>query len=428
MLKAGFARLDVTPPLGTPLTGYFYPRISDGILDPISLNAIVVADDKNTAMILTGDFMYCSGKLWAEIRNAISEKTGIDADSILAQSIHQHTTTTPDTIKDTHPEYFSLLKEKLLNVAQMAINDLSEATASYGEKDTAEPVSFIRRFWMKDGSISTNPQPMNPDIVGPNGEADNTVRLIKFTREGKNDIALVQFQTHPDVIGGNKYSADWPGFVRTYIEAEHPNVSCLLLNGFQGDVNHYDVKKPRPATAEERYNHSKFMGRLIADAALKALADLRPICCEGISGKVVPIYMATNTAGIEKIDEAMHIRKDFEAGKLGATATLPIVEAFRVTNMLWRTILQTVYVTVIGLGDVSVIGFSGEPFVQYAADLRDAMPEKKLLFACLANGAIGYFPSAQAYDEGGYEVTTAILPKEIAPKLYNTALEMLKEI
>jgi hypothetical protein len=43
MLKAGFARLDVTPPLGVPLAGYYEKRIADGVLDPIQVNAVAVA-------------------------------------------------------------------------------------------------------------------------------------------------------------------------------------------------------------------------------------------------------------------------------------------------------------------------------------------------------------------------------------------------
>ena len=38
MIKAGFARVDVTPPLGTLIAGYFNERKSDGVRDPIELN------------------------------------------------------------------------------------------------------------------------------------------------------------------------------------------------------------------------------------------------------------------------------------------------------------------------------------------------------------------------------------------------------
>ena len=32
-LLAGFSRLDVTPPLGIPIVGYYKPRFAEGVLD-----------------------------------------------------------------------------------------------------------------------------------------------------------------------------------------------------------------------------------------------------------------------------------------------------------------------------------------------------------------------------------------------------------
>ena len=45
MLKAGFSRLDVTPPLGSDLSGYFYRRLAKGVHDPLYLNALAIAND-----------------------------------------------------------------------------------------------------------------------------------------------------------------------------------------------------------------------------------------------------------------------------------------------------------------------------------------------------------------------------------------------
>ena len=45
MLKAGFARLDVTPPLGTFVPGAGILRLSEKVLDPIFLNALAVSLD-----------------------------------------------------------------------------------------------------------------------------------------------------------------------------------------------------------------------------------------------------------------------------------------------------------------------------------------------------------------------------------------------
>ena len=56
MIKAGFARVDVTPPLGTPIAGYFCERLSDGVRDPIELNAIALGNEKDAILLIACDF------------------------------------------------------------------------------------------------------------------------------------------------------------------------------------------------------------------------------------------------------------------------------------------------------------------------------------------------------------------------------------
>jgi hypothetical protein len=81
---------------------------------------------------------------------------------------------------------------------------------------------------MKDGSVRTNPGVNNPDILEPIGEIDESVNVIRFNR-ADDDIVLVNFATHPDTIGGNVISADWPGFVRTTLERALDNTKCKVL-------------------------------------------------------------------------------------------------------------------------------------------------------------------------------------------------------
>ena len=47
--KAGFARIEATPPLGIPLVGYFSHRVSDGVLDPLYIGSTSTAWPSRTA-------------------------------------------------------------------------------------------------------------------------------------------------------------------------------------------------------------------------------------------------------------------------------------------------------------------------------------------------------------------------------------------
>ena len=54
-MKAGFSRLDITPPFGYNLVGYFHARPADGILTPLYVNAVVVDDGETKAALVTLD-------------------------------------------------------------------------------------------------------------------------------------------------------------------------------------------------------------------------------------------------------------------------------------------------------------------------------------------------------------------------------------
>ena len=63
--KAGFARVDVTPPLGIPLVGYFRPRPADGIFDPLCAECVAVSDGVNTALIYSVDSLQLRNEFFA---------------------------------------------------------------------------------------------------------------------------------------------------------------------------------------------------------------------------------------------------------------------------------------------------------------------------------------------------------------------------
>ncbi|MBR2616061.1 MAG: hypothetical protein IKC69_05230 [Clostridia bacterium] len=439
MFQAGFARVDVTPPLGNPLAGYFVERYADGILDPIELNALAMNDGENTVLVITGDFIYVMESFATPLRKQISEATGVPADHIMVHGLHQHTTIRlgnrtnlpmAHTVKDT--AYLDLVARKYCDVARMAIADLAPATCGTASGETAEPISFIRRYRMKDGSSRTNPGCLNPDVVGPIGEADNTVRLVRFFREGKKDIALLNFSTHPDVIGGNKYSADWPGFARRLTEKDLPDCHCLLVNGPQGDTNHINVfreaiaKKGDPDFAEKRYAYSRFMGRTIADVAVALWDKTAPMAADRVFCRVEMVYVPTNTDGMDRIEEVKALKAKMDAGetnvKMGDRA-----EISRILELKDETLYRKVPVTVLCFGGAAFVGFGGEPFTRYAAAAREAAPELFVMGACCTNGGQGYLPDQSAYAEGGYGVSNSRFSPAVAPMTQGVAKKYLDE-
>ena len=435
MIQAGFARVDVTPPLGTPLSGYFYARYADGVLDPIQLNALAFGNGTDTAIIIACDFIGMVMNKSTEMREAIAARTGVPAERVMLCCLHQHTSIrvgdkigAKDTSSFDDSVYMNILKRKFADVAQMAVADMSEAEVGTAAQNVAEDIAFIRRYWLEDGSVATNPSSRGPQPVRRCDESDNTVRLIRFKREGKKDIAYVNFSTHPDVISGDKFSADWPGFVRRFVEADE-DAFCLCVVGCQGDSNHCDYFKPRDAMYKgPGYVHSEYMGRTVADTVKEIWDKTVPHTGDTVFGGIEVIYNKTNTEGEEKYAEQKAFYDDYEAGKFERKPHITVLAyAKRIIGLRTSPIYRPVPVTVLGLGDIAFVGFGGEPFTDYTHASHAAAPDKTVFCSCCTNGYEGYLPHARAFEEGGYEASSSFFTPCLEEQCITAATEMLKK-
>ncbi len=435
MFQAGFARVDITPPLGSPLAGYAYRRISDHILDPIELNCVAFSDGENTAVLITEDLLYVMENVATGLRDKIAKRCGIPADHVFMQGLHQHTSlrigTRPYVWGPGFDDktYLDVLYRKFCDVAQLAIADLKDAQMFQAEKETPETISFIRPYRMKDGSVKTNPGFGNPEVLEPLDQSDNTVRLLRFKREGADDIALVNFSCHPDVIGGTGFSADWPGFVRRYTEKTLEGVKCILVNGAQGDSNHFNVFLPRAeGLARHGYKHADFMGKMISDTAVSLWDKAQPMETGRVWGKVEMIYNATNTRGIERTVECQKISAEIARGERPQFKHITeIAENSRIAEIQKELIFQKVPVSVLCIGGAGFVGFGGEPFTRYAANAREVGAPMYIITACLTNGGQGYLPTKEAFDQGGYEAGSSRFTPTLEQEAKDSAKRLLDE-
>ena len=54
-LKVGFSRVNVTPALGIGISGYYIPRIADGVLDDLYANAVAFECGERRAVMICVD-------------------------------------------------------------------------------------------------------------------------------------------------------------------------------------------------------------------------------------------------------------------------------------------------------------------------------------------------------------------------------------
>jgi hypothetical protein len=65
-----------------------------------------------------------------------------------------------------------------------------------------------------------------------------------------------------------------------------------------------------------------------------------------------------------------------------------------------------VEVNALRIGDLGIVTLPGEIFCEFGLQIKKQSPAKHTLVVELTNDAIGYLPTREAFEQGGYEPTT----------------------
>ena len=90
MLQAGFARVDITPPLGIEMSGHYEHRFADGTLDPLYLNVLALSDENGALLLMAVDYLGIKQDHVLALQSVISQRTGVDAERIFITALHPH--------------------------------------------------------------------------------------------------------------------------------------------------------------------------------------------------------------------------------------------------------------------------------------------------------------------------------------------------
>ena len=422
-LQAGYSKVNINPMLGIPINGYFLPRYADGILDDLEIVAVALACGDSKTLLMTIDNLHIPTDLWKEYVEKIAEKTGVAKEAIFIHSTHTHTSGTLETNSEDKlvQEYVAFVGNRLVDAAVFALEDLKPAKMGWAV-GKAPNISFVRRFRMKDGTVRTNPGVGNPDIVHPIGDIDDRVNVVRFDREGAETIVLANMGCHPDVVGGNKISADWIGMFRRRLEKSLDNVKAIYFNGAQGDINHVNVNAKDGDfndtfhdfdDVDRGYGHARHMGNVVAGAVLQVYdkvnyRDVDTIrCAYKVSDLPSNMPKPEDMPLAHKYNDLHNAGRDdlipFKAMEL----TTVVAEAGRMVRLEHGPESFPLGLSAVVVGPVALLGIPGEPFNGIGRGIKEAEGWDVVMPCCLTNGSEGYFPMQDSYDEGGYEARSS---------------------
>ncbi len=445
-LQAGFARVDITPPLGVKLMGYFVERIADGVLDPLEINCLAVKYENQIALLITVD--NCGMQLpYIELaKDAIVTALNIDRNGILIHATHTHNgpklSLDDDTQGELDIQYSAYILPKFAQAAKLAVDDLQPADLGFAV-GKAENIGFNRRYLMKDGSVQTNPGIHNPNIVRAIGLVDERVNVLRFLRADGSSLVLANFGNHPDTVGGNKISGDWPALSRHIFEKAVDRTKCIFFNGCQGDINHVNAKPSKGYmngmkidfdNVPRGYTHALHLGNVIAGAIMQVYEKVEYLEDAELSFVQKEIEIPLNKPAKEEMPEARRILKLHEAGKdellpyKGMMLTTMVADAARKVRLEHAPDTLKTLLSIVKLGRIAIVGLPGEPFTGVGIGIKQAEGYDLILPCCNTNAKEGYFPMQDSYDEGGYEAVTSPFKAGCAELLIDKSREILQEL
>lgn len=414
-LRAGVARMPITPFPGVELAGwgYYLHRTWETILDDLCVTAVCFEDSANAMAVVTFDLMTIGGAFVQQLREAAARRTGIPSENMLLTASHSHNAPTTGAllgVGDEHPDYVAMVHDAALTAIEQAWETRQSAAVASGSAN-CDGLTFNRT--RDRGPVDETLTVLRVDPAEPNGNRPSAPLAV-----------LVNYQAHPTVFTNlfpTAVSRDVPGQVVERIESAYPGTIAAYLQGACGDVNFLREFQ----TIERRHEP----GDAVANASLKVL--------RGLSGAADPHAMIRTDQRTVELpvrrwsDEELQADREEAAERLanrrldGWRDSIGKVMVNRPDDMVrrhggdeWRAVeamcrfqvewtdrmrremsehqrlVQPAEVQTLRIGDLGIVANATEFFTTLALDVRQRSALPQLMIAAYSNGRIGYLPDA----------------------------------
>lgn len=418
MISVGAAKVEITPAVGATIGGHLVDVPSKGVHDPLYAKALVARRGEETVALVSCDLIGLKTDVTAEVCKRIRERTGIPEDRVMIASSHTHSgPLTRNTVVLRRDErYIESLREKLATVVADAIANLQPAEIGIGVGEEKR-ISWNSRPMLKDGRPAWY-HPSPEEILRPTGPCDQTVHVISARGADRRRIAvLYNFPCHANagLRGyGNHLSADYPGAAGEVIERELGGMAVFTA-GASGNIH--------PLA----YSDCCGMGRMLGETVVGIAKGIRHASCERLSCVREEIALPVREHSAKEIEQIEFIcDRTFRSPERSALYK----DYFRKHAEWCREIRRTqgaipAVVQVAAIGDIALVGVSGELFTELGLEIRERSPFSRTLIVTHANDTVGYIPSATGYEDGGYQPFNTTVGRGSGETVVAKALELL---
>ncbi|MEE8450686.1 MAG: hypothetical protein V3R99_02195 [Thermoguttaceae bacterium] len=375
--------------------------------------------------------------------------TGIPTEHMLISASHTHSAPFANARHGTPQElaYQKRLLGGIVEAIVRASNNRQPAKVGWSAYDLPDEV-FNRRWFLKPGTVPTNPfgkdtdivkmnPPRNNNLINPAGPTDPEVSVLYVEdAKGRPLSVFANYSLHYVGNTGGQMSADYFGeFARLMpVRVGRPaeGFVAMLSNGTSGDINNINFRNPRPR--REPFEQIRIVAGKTADAAARAIRQIDSPS-GNLSGNLTlamkqrEITLKHRVPTAQQIERAKNI---IEVDAEGEKKLPHLAKAYaeRTLELAAEPPTTKVIIQAVRIGDLAICSLPFEVLVEIGLELKDRSPAADTFVVELANGGYGYLPTPEQHQLGGYEtwLTTSKVQKDGSVILVDNLLEMLAEL
>jgi hypothetical protein len=450
-IRAGAAAANINAHIGGSLAGSFTEGRSRDIHDDLYAKTLVL-DNGNARVSLTLlDLCVLPAGVCRAAKKIIEAETGIPAANAVFCCTHTHSAPTTMHLFQAQPDhgYLDFLTRRIVDSVQMSVARLQPARIGFGF-GRENRIAFNRRYELKPGTmppnpfggidrVKTNPGVGNPNVIRPAGPIDPTVGILSVQRADGKPLALMgNYSLHyVGGVGPGHVSADYFAWWAVDMTRRmgvatgpgDPPFIAMLTNGAQGDINNIDVMNGKPER-HPPYTRIREVAKILADESARVLSGIAYSEETELAASQEWLQLGVRLPSGDDVLKAAKVLA--AAPNKDQYTELPLVYA-RETTIMASTYPEKEHVPVqaLRIGNTGLVAFAGEPFVELGLEVRkkSALPTQFLIG--LSNDHVGYVPTVEAHEQGGYETwraKTSYLEKQAAPKIVAATLRRLEAI
>lgn len=417
-MKAGFAEIDITPPIGTHKIGWIIDIISDQVLDPLFARAAAFESDGRAVGFIGLDTLSIRWTTTQEIRRRISERFGFPGENVMVAASHNHAgpvTCHCFTVKRDEA-YLEMLIERCVDAFGQALQGMQPAEIGFGNTFEWE-VAHNRRVVMRDGTTRCHGTFADPDALCLEGPIDPEVAVLAArVTNGALLGCIVNFTCHPTHHGGDtSFSGGFPAALAREMKTRGCPVT-VFLNGASGNIHHGD-----PVQNGGGMDYPQIGAKLAEDAA-SVLASMAFTGEMSLDASKATVQLPYRTITDAEVNGTARGAQRFIDPKLYDTFMPNLLERIRIRGT------QPAEVQALSIGDVSFVSMPAEYFVELGLRIKLESHPRHALVVGHANGMVGYLPTKEAFTRGGYETTFSPghrMAPEAGDLLANTAITLI---